>query len=486
MKRSFLVMSVAFVMASAGCVTTSLERHTVNQSVSAATYRYEAALNCLAMVAADHGTLPSYALLSGGTVAVTNTGMASTTTTWGGAPVAFANQALSFTGTHAPQGSWNVSPVADFTQLEAMRCACCWVLDGQDPATLETMPILADPESIDALAENSTPGYHPHFGVQDRLKALPTGWLHVGRKCEAPREARYKARYKDTCVWVMPDGMEGLSGFTLVLQDIATLNVAPTDNSLPANLTPPVLVTLWSVESTQPKPSTVTITIKRVGNALIYPEKTEVTVGQSVIWQNGDSDGTSSHAATSTITGLFDTSAIAPGATSKPIVFDDAMFTSAGGYSQSGSKSSIEIEYSDKGGSGTKPKIVLKRSPYTGLYSPTLVFREDRVIKPCYLQEIRKRIAEQINNNPAKEVNITYAEWMEWTSPYQGQRAAAKPGASQAIPVLLPSRQVAPGAFITNINNQMRIVRPEDFQDYPGTPNILPRPNAPKNDSKPD
>jgi len=322
------------------------------------------------------------------------------------------------------------------------------------------MPILADPESIEVAVENSTPGYHPHFGVKDRLRTLPAGWLHVGRMCEVPVEACYKAQCGDTWVWVMRDGMEGLSGFTLVLQDIATLNVAPADNSLPANVTPPVLLTLWSVQPTMPKPSTVTITIKRVGNAVIYPEKTVVMVGQSVIWQNGDSDGTSLHAATSTITGLFDTTPIAPGATSKPLLFDDAMFTNAGGYSRPDPDTQLEIAYSDKGGSGVNAKIVLKRKPFTGVYSPTLVFREDRVIKPCCLGEIKKRIEEQIQNNPAEPVGITYNEWVAWTFPYQGQRTAVKPGAPQAIPVTIPARLVPAANVLKTIETQTKIESP--------------------------
>jgi hypothetical protein len=347
--------------------------------------------------------------------------------------------------TRTPQENWSVSPVADYTQLEAMRCACQWVLTGQDHSNVA--PILADPEDPNNAIENSTPGYHPHFGVAWRLGRLPPGWLHCGRFCEVPYNALYKSHCGDTWVWVLPDGLEGLAGFTLVLQDIATLNVAPTDNSLPANLTPPVLVTLWSVKPTLPKPSTVVITVKRVGDTVIYPERTAVTVGQSVVWQNSDADRKTSHAATSIITGLFDTTPIAPGASSKPILFDDAMFTSAGGYNRPDPDKPIEIEYSDKGASGVKAKIVLSRNSYTGIYSPTLVFREDRVVKPCFLGQIQKRITKQINNNPTQPVQISFDDWLTWTFPYQGQRVSVKPGVAQAIPVTTPSR-LAPFANI--------------------------------------
>jgi hypothetical protein len=46
----------------------------------------------------------------------------------------------------------------------------------------------------------------------------------------------------------MPEGIDGLAEFTLVLQDIATLDVAPSDGTPPANITPQLFVTLWATE----------------------------------------------------------------------------------------------------------------------------------------------------------------------------------------------------------------------------------------------
>ncbi len=456
--RTLSILILPLVLAGAGCTTTtSLARHTVNQSVSAADFRYEATLHALAMVAAEPATLPSYALLSGGTASISDTGAMNFVSTWSGVPSTFASQALSFTGTHAPQQLWSVSPVADFTQLEAMRCACHWVLTGQDQAALEQIPILASAEEVGKYPEDSEPGYHPRFDVASRLARLPLGWLRRGRLCEIPHDARYKAHCGDTWVWVMPDGMEGLAGFTLVLQDIATLDVAPSDNSTPSDIAPPILVTLWNVESTVPKPSMKPITIIRDQNAVIYPEKTDVIVGQSVIWKN--SDPNASHAATSTINGLFDTTALLPGTSSKPILFDDTMFSNAGGYNRPNPNDPLEIEYYDKGGSGVKAKIVLYRNQYTSIYSPTLVFREDRVVKPCYLRTIQELIEKQINNNPTQPVQITYDQWLAWTLPYQGQRTAVKPGTPQAVPVTVPVR-LLPSATVLKTFRDTKIEAP--------------------------
>jgi hypothetical protein len=253
--------------------------------------------------------------------------------------------------------------------------------------------------------------------------------------------------------------MEGLAGFTLVLQDIATLVVAPPDNSPPANITPPVLVTLWSVRTTLPKADTVIINIERDGDNVVYRQDgksdqaiVEVTVGQYVIWRNSDSDRKSTHSATSQIPNLFDTDAIPNGASSKAILFDDSTYTAAGGYTIEDGRLPITINYADKGQPKTKSQIRLRPNPNKSLYSPTLVFREDRMIKPQYLTTIEERIQNGIQSQRIGQpqfVEITWKEWQEWTTPFQGQRTAAKPGAPQQIPVLQPSTRLrSPGAAL--------------------------------------
>lgn len=51
---------------------------------------------------------------------------------------------------------------------------------------------------------------------------LPTGWFEVGKEKDVPRNACYVAHYCDTYVWVMPEGMDGFSRFTITVLDIAT------------------------------------------------------------------------------------------------------------------------------------------------------------------------------------------------------------------------------------------------------------------------
>jgi hypothetical protein len=58
-----------------------------------------------------------------------------------------------------------------------------------------------------------------------RLQARSPNWLNVGRCREVPGSATYKSHSGDVAVWVCPEGMEGFSAFTLILQDIATVDL---------------------------------------------------------------------------------------------------------------------------------------------------------------------------------------------------------------------------------------------------------------------
>jgi hypothetical protein len=453
MMTSRLTALLPCVVIAAGCTAVSLERDTVSQSESAADYRYCATLHALAMVAADPGTLPTYSLLSNGVASVTCSGMFNPVTTWKASPFLFASEAFSLTATHSPQIQWTVDPVADDSQLEAMRCACRWVLEGPDHLGLDCHHILADPE------RDTTPG--PHFGVADRLTHLPQRWLHAGRLRDVPHGACYKDHCCDTWVWVMPDGMEGLAGFTLVLQDIATLNVAPSDNSLPANRTPPLLATLWVVENTL-EPFVV-INVQTINNKVTYyrdggtpGEIVDLTVGQSVVWRNLDDAKT--HTATATIVGatLFDTVAIKPHAWSKPVKFDQDLYIKAGGTLGE----AVPLTYSSATAGDVSRPGQLSLRGVNSLYSPTLVFRVDRVIRPQCKHLIEERVKEGLANKQADAVSISWNDWMEWTTPFQGQRTSAKPGAATSTPVTVPTRMVPP----TTVLNRANAVNSEGFR----------------------
>jgi hypothetical protein len=248
MRTYALFILAGMTLGCTGCTTVALEQYTLRQIQSSVDYRYQAALNCLAAVADNPNSLPSLCIQSAGATRLTDMESATATTTWSRMVGSFAMQTLGVTLSRSPQEGWTLVPVADYSQMEALRCACLWMLRGPDAPRTSYDGILDSPVT------NHSPG--PHFGVANRLAKIPTSWLYCGRLKDVPKRTAYSAHCGQTWVWVMPEGMEALSEFTLVLLDIATLDVS---NGVTQS---PVLV---SVFTTMPwKGTTVTFHEDRV------------------------------------------------------------------------------------------------------------------------------------------------------------------------------------------------------------------------------
>jgi hypothetical protein len=231
MKYGLLLLPM---LACTGCTTLALERHTLKQEATPTDIRYQEVLDNLAMVAHDPSALPAYSSIFAGTAQITDTAQLVSTTTFGSKAAA---QVINPQLTRGALGNWTLDPINAPEKLEAIRCACQWVIYGQEFACHDCNGLLASPEQA------PYPGRH--FGVADRLSHLPQGWVHVGKLLEVPAKARYKAHSGDTWVWVMPEDMEALADFSLVLQDIARVDInsttilfirpTPSDFVFPAN-----------------------------------------------------------------------------------------------------------------------------------------------------------------------------------------------------------------------------------------------------------
>ncbi|HEY4308052.1 MAG TPA: hypothetical protein VGN12_01255 [Pirellulales bacterium] len=193
----------------------SLKRHTLSQQASPTDIRFQQVLDDLAMVARDPAALPAYASIFAGTAQITDTAQLPSSTTLG--PGAVGAQMLTPQLQRTVFGNWTLDPINSPEKLEVIRCACQWIVYGPEFASRSGGNLLASPLQA--------PGPGRHFGVLDRLTKLPSGWLQVGRSREIPRKASYKARSNGTCVWVMPEGVQGLADFSLIVQDIARIDI---------------------------------------------------------------------------------------------------------------------------------------------------------------------------------------------------------------------------------------------------------------------
>jgi len=331
-------MALAFLTACSGCTTLSLEHYTLRQIESGGEYSTDETLACLATVAADPDTLPSFALLADGVTKITDQATASSLAETGRQVYTFPYANAGFLASRSPQVQWTLDPVVDFERLQAMRCACRWAISGPGSLCPECVDILKSPEEYDPDRPEQDAGEGPEqdytektrFGVADRLEKLPAGWLHVGRLKDVPLCACRKAHRGGVWVWVTPEGMRPLAEFTLVLNDIATL----------------------AASAIHPKPLLVTLTRQEFTN----------------IRDPADPD----------------------------------------------------------------KKVQVIRSD------------EIRVIRPRYKATVEKRIEEGVASG---HVDISWAEWMQYTTPYRGARSNLNPAVAVGTPSpqeAVPSRPVSP------------------------------------------
>jgi hypothetical protein len=201
-----------------GCTACALERYTINQIATITDLRFQAILDNLAAVAANPHTLPSYAPVGEGSAQISETVTLDPRELWTRATFkGFNSETLGLVATLNPQPAWTVDAVAQYQQVEALHYALMWAVCGPP----------------DVLSPNRA--RLDLFQVSKDLDKLPSGWLGIGTLADVPACALYRAHCHGKWVWVTRDGMPGLSAFTLIVQDIVTVDL----NSL--NKQPPTL-----------------------------------------------------------------------------------------------------------------------------------------------------------------------------------------------------------------------------------------------------
>lgn len=185
-----------------GCTHVQLRRITLNQENTLTDLQFKQVMDNLAMFVHNPGTLPYFALSSSGTSQVSDTegpvtgGLAWSPTT-GNVGVSASRQLTE---------GWGLAPIMDPDRLDRMRCAY--------------QAIIGIPNvNCDDCLKKLQDFFGPNVNLAERL---PRGWFGAGKKKDVPHNACYVGHYCDTFVWVLPDGIDGLTRFTLTILDLAT------------------------------------------------------------------------------------------------------------------------------------------------------------------------------------------------------------------------------------------------------------------------
>jgi hypothetical protein len=178
---------------------------------------YQQVLDNLAMFVQNPSALPSLAVVSAGTANVSdqkaysgNANYAPTLTfhQQGGGALPILTLLFNPSVQRANTENWSLIPVIDTDHLRRIRCAFqLLVLDSETTECDHCRARLASYFLGD---------------VMDWECIIPHGWYQVGREKDVPKDACYTGCYGSTWVWVTPDGLEGLTRFTMTVLDLIT------------------------------------------------------------------------------------------------------------------------------------------------------------------------------------------------------------------------------------------------------------------------
>jgi hypothetical protein len=224
---------VLLVVSLSGCINTALRRDTVSLAETSMELRYREVMQNLALIDANPEALPAYTSIFAGTADLTDSIQAAPTTTWqrsqlvakGPFVTLFSQQSLDLPASRTLKDNWQLDPTIVPEKLQAIQCACRWVLFGYQQAGPESWMLGPGPAPSPSSSETQLAARHCFFKVSDRLWPLDPSrccWLHhAQRRSEIPRSASYWAGCRGKYIWVDAGGMQSLSEFTLIVQTIA-------------------------------------------------------------------------------------------------------------------------------------------------------------------------------------------------------------------------------------------------------------------------
>ena len=221
LRRAWRVLGCALtavaLAASEGCATHSvLSQHTVAANATTADIYYQQVLNNIARFEVNRATMPSFSVVSAGTVNVQDQQGASlspnysptlTAAQQGGGALPILSLLFGVNAQRAITENWSTTPVTDSDNLRRMRCAFQLLVGGEGSECDRCK------ERLEGFFLGGTESYEC---------MMPRGWYDVGCQAEVPPSACYVANYCETYVWVTPGGMDGFTRFTITVLDIAT------------------------------------------------------------------------------------------------------------------------------------------------------------------------------------------------------------------------------------------------------------------------
>lgn len=211
------VVASLLTISNLGCAThRALHQHTVAANITVTDIYYQQVLNNVALFVNNPASMPSFSVVTAGTVNIQDQAGGSLSPTYsptlpyqlqGGGALPILSILFGVNGSRTISENWSTSPVTDSDNIRRMRCAF-------------QLLVGCETSECDRCTERLKGFFHG--GTESFECMLPRGWFCAGSKCDVPENACYVGQHCDTYVWVTPDGIDGLSRFTITVLDIAT------------------------------------------------------------------------------------------------------------------------------------------------------------------------------------------------------------------------------------------------------------------------
>jgi hypothetical protein len=217
--RLWSLVFLAFLPTLPGCQThLKLRDSTIRTTETLTELNYRQVLDNIALLSVNASTMPTFVVLNSGTVTVADQKSINANANYAptlpfsqqqGSGLPMLSLLFNPSASRTLTENWSMTPVTDVDNLRRIRCALqLLVLRGRETTDCD--------ECMEDLRRF-------YLGENSRMECLiPLGWYGTGGKRDVPKDACYVGQYHDCFVWVTPEGVEGLTRFTMTLTDLAT------------------------------------------------------------------------------------------------------------------------------------------------------------------------------------------------------------------------------------------------------------------------
>lgn len=201
-----------------GCTHVWLRNNTGHVTSTLTDFYFRQILDNVARFQDNPGTVPSFAVVTAGTVSVSDQAGAGISPTYsptltaaqqGGGALPILSLLFPFNGQRNLSENWSLTPVTDADNLRRLRCAY-------------RLLVLGKAASNYPFCENQMKEFFAGEEANLATRFPPRGWYAVGGKHDVPTNACYLGRHNKTYVWVTPEGMDDLAVFAMGALDMAT------------------------------------------------------------------------------------------------------------------------------------------------------------------------------------------------------------------------------------------------------------------------